>query len=333
MKRKIHMKGLLILVLLIVFTTQQNALASDRGKRQTGTEHTAIVLATFGSTVPSALPAITNIMEKIQTAYPGIELRITLTSNIIRSVWKKRQQDAGKWLDMGVPKEILYAKNIISVIGDLKEDGYSTIIVAPSHMFFMEQSQDLQAYVNALASIATTKEKWNPFDKLVMARPALGMPGDRYNYHADIEAAVKTLAKDAALAQEKNAMLVYMGHGNKLWSTGIYNETQKQLRQTYPGVMSYVGVAEGYPNLDDILPGLSHAKTKNIILKPFMIVAGNHANTDMAGDDADSWVSRLTKAGYNVTPILEGLGANDEFAEIFVDHIRNTAQEHGIVLQ
>jgi len=70
-------------------------------------------------------------------------------------------------------------------------------------MFYMEQAQDLKSYVNGLASIKTTKNKWSPFDKLVMGRPALGMPGDRYNYHEDVAEAVATLAADAAQAKRQ----------------------------------------------------------------------------------------------------------------------------------
>ncbi|NNK96799.1 MAG: sirohydrochlorin cobaltochelatase, partial [Desulfobacterales bacterium] len=134
-------------------------------------EKTAIVVASFGTTVPEALSSITNIVSKIKAAFPQTEVRLTFTSNIIRSVWKERRQDPEEWLQKGIPREILEVKNIISTIGDLREDGYETIIVQPTHMFFMEQSHDLQQYVSALGSIRTLKERWRPFKKIVMGRP------------------------------------------------------------------------------------------------------------------------------------------------------------------
>ena len=251
---------------------------------------------------------------------------MTFTSNIIRSVWKKRQANAQKWLDQGIPEEVLYVKNIIATIGDLREEGYRNIIVQPSHIFFMEQALDLSSYVNAFASIKTLKKKWMPFDKVVMGRPALGGYGDTYDYHEDLEKALKTLAGDVELARKNDAMLVYMGHGNEYWSSGIYMETAKKMRELYPDVVTYVGSVEGFPGIEDISRYLSHFDSGKIVLKPFMIVAGDHAVNDMASDEEDSWKTILTKQGFDVIPVLEGLGSNDAFAQIVVDHIKDAAR-------
>jgi sirohydrochlorin cobaltochelatase len=302
-------------------------------EKNRGKSKNAIVLAHFGTTVVSGLGAINTITEEVRNAYPHTEVRLTFTSNMIRSVWKKRQAEAQKWLDQGVPSEILYVKNVIATIGDLLEDGYTNIIVQPSHMFYMEQSHDLQQYINGLASIHTMKKRWQPFDNLVMGRPALGMPGDLYPYHADIQAVVRTLAGDMEMAKKEGAMLLYMGHGNEHWSTGIYGETQAVMRSTYPDVQSFIGVVEGLPSLDDAVPALHATGLKKIILKPLMIVAGDHATNDMAGDEPNSWKTILEKDGFAVTPVLNGLGENKEFAKIFVQHIRDAATERGIVLE
>jgi sirohydrochlorin cobaltochelatase len=269
----------------------------------------------------------------VKKAYPETEVRLTFTSNMIRSVWKKRQAEPEKWLDQGVPKEVLYVKNFIATVGDLLEDGYTNIIVQPTHMFFMEQSHDLQQYVNALASIHTMKKKWRPIDTIIMGRPALGMPGDKYSYHDDVTAVIKTLADDVKQAREEGAILLYMGHGNEHWSTGIYAETQKKMREMYPDVTTFIGVVEGTPALEDFIGHLKYAKTKKVLLKPFMIVAGDHATNDMSGPEEDSWKSILTKEGYEVNPVMQGLGSNDEFARIFVQHIADAANERGLHLK
>jgi sirohydrochlorin cobaltochelatase len=317
-------------IFISLLLSVSGALASGMGdKKET---KTAIVLAHFGTTVPSGVEAITNITDTVKNAYPGTEVRTTFTSNIIRNVWKKRQTEPQKWLDQGIPKEILYVKNVISTIGDLLEDGYTDIIVQPSHMFYMEQSHDLMQYVNGLASIRTMKERWKPFNNLVMGRPALGMPGDVYSYHDDIDAVVKTLAADAEMAKQEGALLLYMGHGNEHWSTGIYAETQKKMRTAYPDVTTFIGVVEGTPALDDLMTHLKFADNKKIIIKPFMIVAGDHATNDMAGTEEDSWKSILTKEGYDVQPVLKGLGSNTDFAKIFVAHIADAAHERNIKL-
>lgn len=294
---------------------------------------TAILLASFGTTELSAVQAITHISDQVKKAYPGTEVRVTFTSNIVRSVWKKRRLNPQEWLDQGVPENILNVKNIIQTFGDLQEDGYRHIIVQPTHMFFMEQSHDLSSYVHGIASIRTLKERWRPFETIVLGRPALGMPGNRYSYHDDVARVVKTLADDAREAQENGAILLYMGHGNEHWSTGIYLETQKKMREEYPETATFIGVVEGMPSLEELLPQLQLTKKKKIILRPFMITAGDHAKNDMAGPEADSWQSILTAEGFEVQSVMQGLGSKDAFAAIFVEHIADAAKERGIVLQ
>jgi len=110
------------------------------------------------------------------------------------------------------------------------------------------------------------------------------------------------------------------------------------MRQTYPGVKIFIGSVEGYPSLEDVLEdvkkNLNHftPKIDNILLKPMMIVAGDHATNDMASDEEDSWKSVLSSAGFKVETILLGLGSNNLFADLFVDHIKDAAKASGINL-
>jgi sirohydrochlorin cobaltochelatase len=323
-----------ISVVLITITLVAWALTTSvyANEVKSATARPAIILASFGTTVPEAVKAITNIQEKIKAAFPGVMVKITFTSNIIRNVWKKRQAEAQKWLDQGIPEEILYVKNIIATFGDLREDGYNQIVVQPTHMFYMEQSTDLKSYVDAMRSIRTVKARWLPFQKIALGRPALGTIGNRYDYHEDLDKGLRTLATDVALARKHKARLVYMGHGNEHWSTGIYSEATKAMNAMYPDVLTYIGSVEGFPGLDDIRRYLKHADGGKIVLKPFMIVAGDHATNDMASDEEDSWKSALVKDGFEVIPVLEGLGSNDAFAAIFVDHIKDAAHDAGIAL-
>jgi sirohydrochlorin cobaltochelatase len=126
--------------IFFLFTTTFLVKASGHGEDVSGPGKVAIVLASFGTTVPSAVESITNIQAKVKDAFPGVPVRMTFTSNIIRSVWKERQAEAQKWLSKGIPEEVLYIKNIIATIGDLREDGYKNIIVQPTHIFYMEQA-------------------------------------------------------------------------------------------------------------------------------------------------------------------------------------------------
>ncbi len=321
----------LLFPLLFTILVAGPAAASD--SRSEGSK-TAILLASFGTTVPSGVQALDNITNIVRKAYPGTEVRITFTSNMVRSVWKKRREEnAQQWLDQGIPEEVMGVKNILQSLGDLQEEGYRNIIVQPTHMFFMEQSHDLSSYVAAVASIRTLKAKWRPFDQVVMGRPALGMPGDAYSYHHDIDRVITTFAADAAMARKEGAILLYMGHGNEHWSTGVYGETEKKMRQAYPDVETFIGVVEGTPSLEDLMERLKGSVSKKVVLRPFMITAGDHAVNDMAGDDKESWKSILTAAGFSVQPVLEGLGSNDAFAALFVENIADAAKERGIALK
>jgi sirohydrochlorin cobaltochelatase len=164
-------------------------------------------------------------------------------------------------------------------------------------------------------------------------RPALGMPGDLYSYSDGMQNALKTLAPDVELARKQGAILVYMGHGNEHWSTGIYGEAQKKMREMHPDVVTFIGAVEGFPGVEDVARNLSHFDGGKIVLKPFMITAGDHAVNDMAGNGGDSWKTILSRQGFQVAPVLTGLGSRDEFARIFVDHIRDAARDNGIPLE
>ncbi len=325
-----------IILLMVICTMAPSLVLAAHGDEAKKEDKTAIILASFGTTIPSGVESIVNIQKKIQEAYPGVPVKITFTSNIIRSVWKERQAEAQKWLAEGVPEEILYVRNIISTFGELLEEGYRNIIVQPTHIFFMEQSHDLARYVDAMRSIRTMKDKWRPFAKVALGRPALGTVGPRYDYTKDMEKALKTLTDDAEVARREKATLVYMGHGNEHWPSSIYAEAQRMMRELYPDVKTYIGVVEGHPGIDEVVEALAEAKSKSktrkVVLKPFMIVAGDHALNDMAGDDEESWKSVLSAKKFQVIPVLKGLGSNDAFARIFVNHIRDAAKEVGIPL-
>lgn len=77
----------------------------------------------------------------------------------------------------------------------------------------------------------------------------------------------------------------------------------------------------------------SSSRLQKILLKPFMIVAGDHVTNDMADPEEDSWESILMKEGYEVNAVLEGLGSNNDFAKVFVDHIADAAKERGLHLK
>ncbi|MCD6294663.1 MAG: sirohydrochlorin cobaltochelatase, partial [Deltaproteobacteria bacterium] len=269
----------------------------------------------------------------VQKSFPKVSVKLAFTSNIIRNIWHGRQNDK-KFLseNKSIPREILYIKGPLATIADLQDDGYNIIIVQPTHIYYGEEYTDLTSYVNGLNSIKTIKAKFMPFKKLVLGRPLLGKCGTSYDYHEDLIPGAKALAPDVALAKKNHAALVYMGHGNEYYSTGAYIEFQQALREMYPDIPIFVGTVEGYPSLDNVVSGLTHMRVKKALLKPFMIVAGDHANNDMAGDEDDSWKMVIKSKGIKVITVIHGIGENSKIADIYVVHIKNVAKDNRIKL-
>lgn len=293
----------------------------------------AIVIASFGTTQLTTLQSIINIENKVKEAFPNTKVALTFTSNIIRKVWQKRAADPSyAAAHPEVPAEILHIKGILATMGLLQDQGYNALLVQPTHVVHGEQFIDLCSYVEGLAAIKTIKAKYRPFHALAVGRPLTGTHGVEHDYNADVKTLAQAMAPDAALAAQNQSALVYMAHGNDHYSSGIFNQFQETMRSMYPEIETYVGGVEGFPGFTDVSRDLGRDGVKKITLKPLMIVAGDHALNDMASDEKDSWKSQFKANGIEVMPILEGIGSNDEVAEIFVDHISDAAQDSGVTL-
>ena len=315
-------KSLLVCALTLVL-----AIPATAGHGGEGPAQKAIVLAAFGTSYPEALQSILNIRSRIEKANPGVPVKLAFTSSIIRGIWKERRDDAA-WqkANPGVPDDVLLVKSPLATLADLSDAGYKDVTVQSLHIFAGEEFADLKDLLAGLRSIRTVKAKSLPFAAIRLGRPALGMPGVDHPYTEDIATAVKALKADVEEAKKMNAALVYMGHGNDFYSTGIYAEFQRDMQAAY-GHPVFVACVEGFPGFDDSLAELETSGKKNVLLKPFMIVAGDHASNDMAGDEDDSWKVMLTKAGFTVSTDLRGLGMVDAWADIYVRHLKDAMNQ------
>lgn len=296
------------------------------------THHTAIVPASFGAARPSALKGILKVVSKVEAAFPDSRIQPAFTSRFVRRAWRKRLNDPGWATDHpDIPETVYHVKGPLSTIADLEEEGYKTIVVQSLHVYAGEEYINLKSCIEGLNSIKTVKPKQRYFDKLILGRPALGEPGIKRYYGDDIDAAVSALEQDAAAARAENRALVYMGHGNEFYSSGAYVELQARMRRAWPGLPVFVGVVEGFPGLDVVLAGLGHIKAKKVLLVPLLLVAGHHAVEDMAGQKEESWKSIMENEGYGVKSMIRGLGELDSWADIYIRHIREAMDDHGIV--
>jgi len=298
-------------------------------------ENTAIVLATFGTTVEPALHGLLAIKGAMASAFPHTQVKLAFTSNQIRRVWHHRAVDpAYLAAHPEVPAEILNIQGILAAIATLQDRGYDTLVVQPTHIAPAEEFHDLAAYVRGLTSIRTLKPRWQPFKTIALGRPLLGTYHQDHTYGDDIRITARALADDAALARDQGAALVYMGHGNRFFpSGGLYLEFAARMRQIYPEVLTLIGTVEGFPSFAEVLADLRSHGARRVILKPFLLVAGEHASRDLAGPQEDSWQSILGRDGIEVLPVLKGLGEHPAVARIFVDHAAEAAAEAGVELR
>ncbi|ABX41762.1 sirohydrochlorin cobaltochelatase [Lachnoclostridium phytofermentans] len=185
----------------------------------------------------------------------------------------------------------------------MKLDGIEEVIVQPTHILNGIENDIMIHDVNLY------KEDFNV---ILFGAPLLNVTED---YKKVIKAFVK---KIPALSQ--NEAIVCMGHGSEHYTNASYAALDYMFKsQGYDNI--YVATVEAYPSLEDIIEKLRENKYRKIILIPFMIVAGDHAKNDMAGDEDDSWKVILESEGFEVTCVLEGLGENSDIRRIFVEHI------------
>lgn len=292
----------------------------------------AIVLAAFGASLPAALPGISNIVDLVRASF-RCPVEVCFTSNLVRSIWQKRLADPD-WLaaNPAPPEFVRGVSGPLATMAGLQERGYQNLVVQPLHVYAGEEYHDLGKYVSALAGIETIKAKWRPFKKVALGRPALGAPGVDHPYLEDIQRAAAALGQDVRQARQQDAALVYVGHGNHVFSTGVYHELQRVLQKRHPGLVVAIGTVEGIFDAQYVSEYLRSQGVRRVFLKPLMVVAGVHARDDMAGDDEDSWRSVLERQGFAVECRLEGLGQSQAWASLYLRHILECAQEAGIAL-
>ncbi|HKJ04145.1 MAG TPA: sirohydrochlorin cobaltochelatase [Geopsychrobacteraceae bacterium] len=297
-------------------------------------EKSAIVIAAFGTSYPSAVDSLLAIVRDIEAKYPETPVQMAFTSNIIRKKWHGRADNKEyRQKHPEVPEYFYRIKNVLGTLADFQDQGYRSIVVQPTLLTHGEEYLDVQAYLEGLMAIDTVKERWKPFERLALGRPLMGSWGDKHPYEHDLQQLTEAVAEDVKLAEQQQAVLLYMGHGNEHLSTGLYYEFERLMNQRYPQLTTIVGLVEGHPDFSETLEKLQKSGRKNVLLKPLMVVAGDHASKDMAGNGADSWSSQLKALGFGVRPIMQGLGDNAAVRALFISHLHDAAAEAGLELR
>jgi len=289
----------------------------------------AIVLAMFGTSVARALPALLNVRERMIERYPSTPVRPAFTSSLIRSAWHRRAADRDyRTAHPEVPAEIYAIQDPRTVLAGLLDQGCAAVVVQPVYIAPGGEFRQLQALTGELS-----RGPGSP--ALVLARPVLGPAGDGAGYdEEDILEAARALAEDVRFARERNAALLYMGHGARHVAVApVYHRFAEVMRRLYPDVLTVIGTVEGERPLADALERLRSGRVKRVVLKPFMVAAGSHVRKDMLGPAPRGWKEQLEQQGLAVEPVLRGLGEQDAFARIFVQRTAAAAAGAGIRLR
>lgn len=287
--------SLMAIVCLIVFASEAS-FARELEKPGEG-----ILLAAFGSSIPEARSAYGKIEAAYRKAFPGSPVEWAYTSGIIR---KKLQ------------KEGIDAKSVSEALDALAKQGVAVVRAQSLHILGGAE------YVKFVQELATWQAK-NP-DRL----KAILLAGPLLESRADGQMVAKAVA--GALPRGNDEALVLMGHGNSKGRAGLAFEGMRAMFREN-GVRVFLASVEGEQSFEELLAELSKAGVKRLWLAPFMLVAGDHARNDMAGEEEDSWASRLKSKGYDISVRLAGLGELRDIQQIFIEHTRKAGDEMAIV--
>ena len=262
----------------------------DNPRNQDDIGESELLVLSFGTSFnDSRRLTIGSIEEALEKAFPDYSVRRGFTANIIIDHVKSRDGE---------------------IIDDVKEsldravkNGVKTLVVQPTHLMNGLEYNDV---VDEIADYS------DAFDKVAIGKPLLTSDDD----FKRVENAIVDWTKEY---DDGKTAICFMGHGTEADSNSVYAKMQELL--TADGHTNYfVGTVEASPSVEDVLAKVKEGGYEKVVLEPLMVVAGDHANNDMAGDDEDSWKSVFEAEGYEVKCLLRGLGENEEIRKLYVEH-------------
>lgn len=232
--------------------------------------------------------AIEGAMEE---AFPDWSVRRGFTSQIIIDHVKSRD---GEVID-----------NVGEALDRAVANGVKKLVVQPTHLMDGLEYNDV---VDEVAQYA------DAFDQIAIGKPLL-------TSDEDFKTVMEVVTTETAEYDDGNTAICFMGHGTEAASNQVYGRMQDLL--TEAGYEHYyVGTVEAEPSLEDVLAKVQAGEYTRVVLMPLMIVAGDHANNDMAGDEEGSWKTTFEAAGYEVVPVVRGLGEFEGIRQLLVQHAR-----------
>ena len=272
----------------------------DDPRNADGIGENELLVVSFGTSYnDSRRLTIGAIESDLEAAFPDWSVRRAFTSQIIIDHVKERDGEA--------------IDNVHDALERAADNGVKTLVVQPTHLMHGIEYNDLK---NELAEYA------DAFDRVVLAEPLL-------NTDRDFDTVAEAVAAATAEYDDGDTAICFMGHGTEAESNAVYSKMQTVLKEA--GCEHYyIGTVEAEPSVEEVLEMVQNGSYKRVVLRPLMIVAGDHANNDMAGDEDDSWKSVFTAAGYEVECVVEGLGQLPAIRELIVEHTREAMAANDI---
>lgn len=249
-----------------------------------------LLVVSFGTSYnDSRRLTIGAIEDAIEAAIPDYSVRRGFTSNIIIDHVNSRDGILIDDLDAALTRAV--------------DNNVKNLVVQPTHLMHGYEYDEI---VEKVANYS------DAFDKVVFGEPLLTSDED----FKRVEAAIVDWTKDYA---DDETAICFMGHGTEHESNAVYQKMQDLL--TADGYDNYfVGTVEATPSLEDVIAKVKEGGYKKVVLEPLMVVAGDHANNDMAGDEEGSWKTEFEKEGIEVECLVRGLGENEEIRKIYTEH-------------
>lgn len=267
---------------------------------ETSAAEKVLLIVSFGTSFnESRSLTIGGIEAAMKEAYPDYQVRRAFSSQII--------------IDKLAEREGLNIDNVTEAMDRLVLDGVKEVVVQPTMVMNGYEYDDVIAEVTPYA---------DKFESLKIGKWLLADDKD-YDEVAEL------IVKETQQFRADDTAIVFMGHGTEHESRETYSNLQKILKDK--GYNDYIiGTVEHGIEIEQVQQFLSEMEVKKVVLRPFMIVAGDHANNDMAGDDEDSWKTILTEDGYEVETVLEGLGQIKGIQDIFIEHVKEAIDSPSI---
>lgn len=288
--KKVSLIVLLILTLLLTIGCQS---------KNTNTDKKALLVVSFGSSFIENRQASIDASEAfIANAFADYDKYSAFTSQIIIDVYKDRDN-------------IDYL-NVEQAIEEIYKGKYGQVLVVPTHVINGEE------YDQMIEAIRPFEDK---FETLTISSPLL-------THSSDYDKVADAVLNELPDFDDKTAV-VLMGHGTPHPANSAYSMLDYVFKHKgYENV--YIGTVEGTPEFEDVVNDLEGKGYEKVLLMPLMVVAGDHAHNDMAGDDEDSWKIMFKSLGYDVETILHGMGELDSIQELFVEHAKEALQDEDL---